>query len=94
MGILPEPPNGTRIEFEYFTDVYAAWRDDEASRIAGWPVGDGGRTWCLYPSSVPVSWDMLCAEFGDDPNALALAVRLIPHPEDLAKRAMWPTQVK
>lgn len=37
----PEPPDGTRIEFEYGTDVYAAWRDDESSRGSGWRAGSG-----------------------------------------------------
>jgi hypothetical protein len=38
--MLPEPPNGTRLEFEHWTDVYAVWRDDESSRVAGWRTGD------------------------------------------------------
>lgn len=88
---IAEFPDGTRIEFEYGTDLYAAWRDDESSRAAGWPAGDGGKTWCVYPGSVPMTFAALCEEFGED--VVALAVRLTPHPDDVHKRRLWPTQV-
>ena len=88
---LPEPPDGTRIEFEHWTDVYAAWRDDESSRRAGWPHGDGGRVWCVYGETVPKSWVEMVKTFGEE--SLALAVRLVPHPDDAAKREQWPTEV-
>jgi hypothetical protein len=88
---LPEPPDGTRIEFEHWTDVYAAWRDDTSSAQAGWPTGDGGKVWCMYGRSVPQTWAELCNEYGTED--LALAVRLMPHPDDLAKRERWLTQV-
>lgn len=88
---VPEPPDGTRIEFEYGTDLYAAWRDDESSRQAGWTPGDGGEVWCLYSESLPRTWNDLIHHFGED--ALRLAVRLTPVAEDLPNRDMWPTQV-
>lgn len=87
--MLPEPPDGTRIEFEYYTDVYAAWRDDDSSRRAGWSHGDGGKVWVVYPGSVPKTWAELGQEFGWD--VLALAVRLVPHPDDVANYEKWPT---
>lgn len=83
-----EPPDGTRLEFEYYTDVYAAWRDDESSRRAGWRAGDGGYVWCLYGHSVLISWHALWLMFGE---SLRLAVRLEPHPEDVHKYDLWPT---
>lgn len=91
MTTLPEPPDGTRLEFEAGTDVYGVWRDDESSRRAGYPIGDGGETWCLYGSDVPKTWVQMVDEFGAD--ALALAVRLVPVAEDLPNRERWPTEV-
>ncbi len=72
---IPEPPDGTRIEFIHDADVYAAWRDDESSAEAGWRPGDGGETWCVYPSSVPITWRQMVADFGDSLNT---ATRLVP----------------
>lgn len=77
--IIPEPGDGTRLEFEYGTDLYAVWRDDESSRAAGWRTGAGGETWCLYGESVPRTWDWLRAEFGDE--VLANAQRLYTQDE-------------
>lgn len=85
----PEPPDGTRIEFEFCTDLYAAWRDDASSKEAGWPAGDGGNVWCLYGYSVPKTWVEMCADF--DTESLRLAVRLVPLAEDLPNRDQWPT---
>lgn len=87
---LPELPDGTRIEFEYGTDVYAFWRDDEESALAGHAFGNGGRTWMEYGRSVPVTWAVMCATYGED--VLAAAQRLLVHPEDEHKRRSWPTQ--
>ncbi len=77
---LPEPPDGTRLEFEWCTDVYAVWRCDASSREAGWTAGDGGEVWMLYPDSVPRTWASLLENFGD---ALATATVLVrdPSPE-------------
>jgi hypothetical protein len=72
---IPEPPDGARLEWEYGTDRYAAWRDDSSSAEAGWRAGEGGETWCLYPSSVPVTWLEMWLMFGD---SLSGAVRLVP----------------
>jgi hypothetical protein len=90
MTTLPEPPDGTRIEFEHATDVYAAWRDDASSKEAGWTYGDGGEVWCLYGGSVPWTWAELCRGF---PGSLETAVRLVPVAEDLPNREQWPTAV-
>lgn len=85
---LPEPPDGTRIEFEHGTDVYAAHRDDASSAQAGWSSGNGGYVWCLYGESVPKPWAIMWLEFGD---SLRTAVRLVPVREDAANREKWPT---
>lgn len=87
---LPEPPDGTRMEFEHGTDLYAAARDDASSARAGYTAGDGGDVWCLYGETVPMPWAAMYLRFGEP---LALAVRLVPHPDDLAKREQWPTEV-
>ena len=89
--MLPEPPDGTRLEFEHHTDRYAVWRDDESSRRAGWPAGDGGDVWCFYGGSVPISWCTLQVAFGD---SLKTAVRLMPYREDVHKYDQWPTNVR
>jgi hypothetical protein len=87
---IPEPLDGTRIEFEHHTDVYAAWRDDASSAQAGYAVGDGGEVWCLFGSTVPCSWPIMWLEFGE---SLRTAVRLVPHPDDSGNYAKWPTAV-
>lgn len=61
--VPPEPPDGTIIEFDHATDLYAVYRDDKSSREAGWTVGDGGEVWCLYGDSVPMTWVALHQEF-------------------------------
>ncbi len=72
---MPEPPDGTRLEFEYHSDLYAAYRHDESSREAGWTAGDGGKVWGIYPGSVPVTWAEMCGMFG---SVLESATRLVP----------------
>jgi len=89
--MMPEPPDGTRLEFEHWTDVYAIWRDDESSRVAEWKTGDGGWVWCLYGQSVPTTWAEMWEMFGE---SLETAIRLIPHPDDIHRRCLWPTQPK
>lgn len=89
--LLPEPPDGTRIEFEHCADVEAAHRHDDSSRRAGWPFGDGGATWLMYGHSVPWQWARMIAEYGPEP--LRLAIRLLTHPDDAGKREQWPTQI-
>lgn len=69
---VPEPPDGTRIEFEHYTDLYAAWRDDSDSNEAGWTNGEN---WVVYPGSVPRTWAQMWDEFG---VALAGAIVLAP----------------
>jgi hypothetical protein len=88
---LPEPPDGTRLEFEFCTDLCAIHRDDETSRIAGYPVGDGGEVWCDYFGDVPVTWSEMVSRYGED--VLRLAVRLVPVAEDLPNRDKWPTAI-
>lgn len=83
---LPEPPDGTRLEFETDRDVYAIWRNDNSSRVAGYRVGDGGDTWCIYGMTVPMTWEKVKRMFG---HALLSAVRLVPHPDDIHKYAQW-----
>lgn len=74
---IPEPPDGARIEFEYYTDVYAAWRSDKSSAEVGWTSGDGGEVWCLYGDSVPHTWVWMLEQFGD---SLRCASRLVQVP--------------
>ncbi len=85
---LPEPPDGTRIEFEAATDLEAAWRDDASTARAGWPEDHG---WCVYGRSVPMTWAEMLEEFGY--HALKYAVRLVPVAADLPHREQWPTVV-
>lgn len=82
---VPEPPDGSRIEFEHNTDVYAAWRDDACSVKAGWRADEG---WCLFGSSVPRSWAIMWLEFGE---SLRTLVRLTPIAEDVPNYRLWPT---
>jgi|SRR6185369_2750974 hypothetical protein len=84
MDLDTEPPDGTRLEFEHHTDVYAAWRDDASSRAAGWSREYG---WCLYPETVPKTWAQMVEMFGD---SLKTAVRLVPHLEDVHYYQQWP----
>lgn len=58
---FPEPEDGARIEFEYCTDVYGAWRDIASSLEAGWPVES---SWCLYGQTVPHTWECMLRTFG------------------------------
>lgn len=88
---LPELPDGTRIEFEHWCDVEAAWRNDRSSERAGWPTGDGGKVWCVYGETVPITWAEMIDRFGED--SLRLAVRLLVHPDDAGKHEQWPTSV-
>lgn len=73
VATAPEPPDGTRIEFQEFGspggDMIGIHRDDASSAEAGWPIGDGGKVWCEYGRSVPITW----VEVLDDPR-LAAAV--------------------
>lgn len=88
MTVLPEPPDGTRIEFEAMTDLEAAWRDDASSVAAGYPKGCG---WLVYGRTVPMTWADMIDEFGY--HALKYAVRLVPVAEDVPNRDRWPTVV-
>jgi hypothetical protein len=76
---FPEPPDGTRMEFVWNTDVYAIHRDDKSSAEVGWTPGPGGETWCFYPNSVPTTWKDICGMVGP---ALNDAIYLVP-------TAMW-----
>lgn len=67
---VEEPPDGSRIEFAYGSDLYGAWRDDEDSVKTGWRADQG---WCLYGESVPCSWAVMWLRFGE---SLRGAVRL------------------
>lgn len=80
---LAEPPDGTRMEFAHYTNVYGAHRDDASSREAGYSADCG---WLLYGETIPCTWPMLYAQFGD---SLRTAVRLVPVAEDLPNRKRW-----
>lgn len=69
---IPEPPDGSRIEFTYATDRYAAWRDTESTVLAGWPAD---MSWCVYPASVGHTWWCMQRTFGP---ALEGAILLAP----------------
>jgi hypothetical protein len=88
-ALMPEPPDKTRFEFEYGTDTYGVWRDDESGRRAGWETGPGGPNWVVYGSSVPISWEELAEEF--DVESLNGGVRMTVHPDDVHRLAMRPT---
>lgn len=64
-------PDKTRIEFEYGTDVYAAWKDIRASLEAGWRVAE---SWCLYGQSVPHTWKWMREQFGDSLDSATVLV--------------------
>lgn len=87
---IPEPPDGTRIEFTHDTDVYAAWRSDASSAAAGWTSGDGGEVWCLYGETVPKTWRDMVAVFG---SSLRDAVLLVPRfdPPGVEHREVFST---
>ena len=74
---IPEPEDGTRIEFQHNTDVYGAWRDDASSAAAGWSSGNGGEVWCLYGMTVPMTWTAMWVLFG---NSLYQAQTMTPGP--------------
>lgn len=65
-SVHPEPPDGTRIEFQEHGspggDLIAIYRDDASSAEAGWPVGNGGKVWCEYGRSVPMTWIQVLAD--------------------------------
>ncbi|WP_431881709.1 hypothetical protein [Micromonospora chalcea] len=85
---IPEPPDFTIIEFEHHTDLYAAWRNSSPAASGG--EDPDGKHWVLYGETVGRSWAEMYAMFGD---SLALAVRLLRHPDDLIKQQQWPTEV-
>lgn len=83
------------LEFEWGTDLYAIYRDDESSARSGWPAGDGGETWSEYGCSVPITWAEMCERYfrtGMN-DGLPFAVRLTRHPNDLHHAQQWPTEV-
>lgn len=88
---IPEPPDGTRLELEHDTDLYAMLRNDEESRRAGWTDGDGGEVWMLYGHSVPATWTQMWIDFG---TSLLTARRLLVDPETAHLREQWPTQIR
>jgi hypothetical protein len=69
---LPEPPNGSRIEFGFGTDRWAAWRNDEQTALAGAPPA---MRWSLYPEPDGHTWSCLQRTFG---SCLAEAILLTP----------------
>lgn len=64
-NVHPEPPDGTRIEFQEHGspggDLIAIYRDDASSAEAGYMTGDGGKVWCEYGRSVPMTWTEVLA---------------------------------
>jgi hypothetical protein len=69
---IPEPPDGSRLEFVFATDRYAAWCDVESSLLAGWPAV---MCWTLYPDSISHTWRCMQRTFGP---ALDGAILLAP----------------
>lgn len=62
--LFPEPPDGTRIEFERDDVVYGAYRQD---------CTDTGGDWWMYGSGVEVwSWRRLVTEYEIDMDELVL----------------------
>lgn len=59
---IPEPPDGSRIEFEHHTDIYGAWSDSAPSVEAGWSPT---QRWCVYPGAVPHDWACMQRQFGE-----------------------------
>lgn len=71
---IPEPPDGSRIRFEYWTDLYGAEKDVAGSVRAGWKPEE---CWLVFGgSSIPVTWDALIETYGED--AIAGAMVLVP----------------
>lgn len=66
MTEIPEPPDGTRFEFQEYGfpggDLIGIHRSDASSAEAGWPSGDGGKVWCEYGRSVPITWAEVLAD--------------------------------
>lgn len=87
--IKVEPPDGSRIEWEYGTDLYAAWRDDEEGKVAGYEVGDGCANWVVYGSSVPITWKQLNQDFDGTPAKYGVILTARPDMKDI--RLIWPT---
>lgn len=87
---LPEPPDGTILMFEVDTDLYALRRSDLDSAHGGYPYGPGGVTWCEFGRSVPISWAVACATWGEE--ALAAGVRLVLHSDDAYKELGWKSR--
>lgn len=87
----PEPPDGSRIEFTYNTDVYAAWSDSASSIAAGYSAEE---RWCLYGMSVPCTWAKMVEDFGDCLNHLVALVPSFADSEDVTvawgARWTWP----
>jgi hypothetical protein len=73
--MIPEPCDGSRIEFEYNGDVYAAWRDAASTARTG---HDPEQTWRVHGHHrpAPMSWRELIDEYGE--GAIAGAIVLLP----------------
>lgn len=71
-NLIPEPPDGTRLEFDHNTDIYGAFRDDHDAHDAGWT----NEVWLLYGDSIPKTWRQMVETFGVD--SLRSAVKLMP----------------
>ncbi len=67
---IPEPPDGTRIEFTHGGQGRAAWRDNGGATRKGWRADQG---WHLPAEAVPCSWAVMWLRFGE---SLRDAVRL------------------
>jgi hypothetical protein len=69
-----EPPDRSRIEFEYCGRTYGAWRI-----VGGWAGTDA--SWCVYGRSGAYTWRQLTARFDGAP---AHALQLAPSPAPLS----------
>lgn len=74
--LIPEPPDGSIIQFESpGRDVHAAWSSSASSVAAGWEPEE---RWLYYGKTIPQTWEELMEDFGGE--KLSRFVFLTPAP--------------